>query len=161
MAEGLTVSRRHAPIVGWLATADECWPGVQLYRDAFVVDAPLGVLQAPPGDLTVVLGSVARPIAEILVIEESRTSPARATAMIRLVREHGAQRVAVDRTAVIAAWTSAVPLWETLRDMGFVPAQWPDQPVGRPIARVAPSAIAVKTVPAAPADWCTIFWWLC
>ena len=155
------MSRRYAPSVGWLATADERWPGVQLHRDAFVVDAPLGVLQAPPGDLAVFLGSVARPIAEILVIEESHTSPARATAMIRLVQELGARTVAVDRTAVIEAWNSAVPLWDTLRDMGFVPAQWPDRPVVRPVARVAPSVIAVKTVPAAPADWCTIFWWLC
>jgi len=144
-----------------LATADERWPGVQLHRDAFVVDAPLGVLQAPPGDLTVLHGSVARPIAEILVIEEPRTTPARATAMIRLVQELGARTVTVDRTAVIASWSSAVPLWDTLRDMGFVPAEWPGRPVVRPVALVAPSVIAVKTVPAAPADWCTIFWWLC
>jgi hypothetical protein len=134
---------------------------VQLQPDALVVEAPLDVLQTPPPDLTVLLGPDAHRIAEILVIDEASTVPGQATAMIRLVRACRGEPVAVDRAAVIAAWNSGVPLWDTLRDMDIVPTHWPDPPIGRPAAAVEPSAIAVKTVQADPADWCTIFWWLC
>ena len=39
--------------------------------------------------------------------------------------------------------------------------EWPEPsgPIGADMSR--PAAIPVKSVTAAPDDWCTIFWWLC
>ncbi len=158
------LAQRQEPVVGWLTGPDEGaqWPGVLLHRDAFVVDAPLEVLQEPSGGLAVVLGSALRRIAEIRVIADHSTSPSHATAMVRLADdEPEARSVVIDRPAVIESWRAGDPLWSTLRSLGVVPTRWPDSP-GRGLAgHTEPSAIAVKTVQADPADWCTIFWWLC
>lgn len=137
------------------------WPGVLLYRDAFLVDADPAVLQEPPGDLLVHVDGAARSIDEILLIAEPDARD-RTAAMVRLAQPVAdARAVAVDRAAVTRAWTDRQPLWSTLRDLGVVPAVWPEPagPIGPATDRL--SAIPVKAVTADPADWCTIFWWLC
>lgn len=161
--------------VGWLSSprTGGRWPGVQLHHDAFVVHADPSVLQHPPGDLVVQLGGAPRRIDEILLIGEPAPDH-RATAMIRLSRraEVGvdddgmdtAPTVVVDRAAVTRTWADRRPLWPTLQELGLVPREWPEPTVakgsvGEPAG--GPAAIAVKSVTAGPADWCTIFWWLC
>lgn len=155
------VSRQQDPIVGWLSTASsgQDWPGVLLHRDAFVVDAPAEVLHHPSA-LSVRFGGDPNPIAEVLIIDDGRSDRGRSTAMLRLSREETATvSVPLDRAAVRAEWRAGRPTWHILRDQGVVPDRWPAPPeVARPVES---APIAVKTVHAAPADWCTIFWWLC
>ena len=181
------VSQRREPVVGWLATGkgDELWPGVLLHPDAFVVRAPTQVLHDPDGQLSVILGLSARPVGEILIIDDAGPSTeapsthdtathdtatqdtaAQAathdTAMIRL-RHHepGAASITLDRASVVAEWSTGATTWSMLRGTGVLPARWPEPPAGRRPGGVEPGPIAVKAVQAAPADWCTIFWWLC
>ncbi|HEY5877296.1 MAG TPA: hypothetical protein VIU11_00195 [Nakamurella sp.] len=156
------VSRQQDPIVGWLSMAStgQAWPGVLVHRDAFVVDAPTEVLHHP-ADLSVRFGAYPNPIIEILIIDDGPTDSGRATAMLRLTREEPATAsVTLDRAAVDAGWRAGRPTWNLLQDQGVVPDRWPPAPEVAPAA-VESAPIAVKTVQAAPADWCTIFWWLC
>lgn len=172
------VSQRREPVVGWLATGkgDERWPGVLLHPDAFVVRAPTQILHDPAGQLSVILGLSARPVGEILIIDgagPSTEAPSTRdtathdtsthdTAMIRLRhQEPGTASVTLDRATVVARWSTGATTWSMLRGAGVLPARWPEPPAGRRPRGVEPGPIAVKVVQAAPADWCTIFWWLC
>lgn len=119
------------------------------------------VLREPPGDLVVRVGAASRSIDEILLITEPEADD-HAVGMIRLARgiDH-VPTVALDRAAVTGAWRDRRPLWPTLRDLGVLPAEWPKPTDPNEDAADRPAAIAVKSVAASPADWCTIFWWLC
>jgi hypothetical protein len=137
------------------------WPGVLLHPDAFLVHADPSVLRRPPGDLVVHVGGATRAIDEILLIAEPVPQD-RTAGMVRLAQPvRDAATVVVDRAAVTRAWSDRRPLWAALRDLGVVPADRPEpaDPIDAPADRLA--AIPVKSVTADPADWCTIFWWLC
>ncbi len=137
------------------------WPGVLLHPDAFLVHAVPSVLAEPPGDLVVHVGGTTRTVAEILLIAEPVVA-GRAAGMIRLTQPvERCPAVAVDRAAITRAWADGRPLWSTLLDRGVVPAEWPEPTRSIVAPADRPAAIAVKSVAAGPADWCTIFWWLC
>lgn len=148
---------------GWLssATADLHWSGVLLHRDAFVAHGDPLRLQEPPGDLVVVVDGAARPVAEILLIDDAEPQD-RGMVMVRLAAPvPNAPSVFIDRPAIGRAWREGRPTWAALLELGVVPVDEPE-PVTMPVARPGrPAAIPVKIVTAAPFDWCTIFWWLC
>lgn len=155
------MSSGQGPVVGWMSwsTAGQ-WPGVLLHRDALVVQAPADVLASPPGDLVVQVGTETRQVAEVLTIVE-RSTGVIATGMIRLAEGvDGAPSVRVDRAAVARAWTDGLPLWSVLRSLRVVPVCWPAGVRPRTTFAARPAVIAVKSVAAIPANWCTIFWWL-
>jgi hypothetical protein len=161
------MSQRGEPVVGWLATGhgpEQWWPGVLMHPGAFLVRAPAELLHDPAGDLTVSLGTAERAVGEIRIIDgPARQAPSpHSTAMIRLLMgEPDAGSVTLDRIAVTAGWVNGETTWSLLRQMGILPVRWPDPPAVRRPSGLEPGPIAVKTVQAAPADWCTIFWWLC
>jgi hypothetical protein len=147
-----------------LATAAKngAWPAVLLHRDAVLVQAPADILQMPPGDLIVDLGSAGpAPIAEIRTLAQPAAGDRR-TAMIRLARGLAdATTVRLDRPAVLAGLASGATLWDVVRRMGILPDEWPPPPTRSRSAPAEVSPVAVKTVAGETADWCTIFWWLC
>lgn len=152
----------HGPVVGWMSShrTGGRWPGVLLHHDAFLVFAEPQVLQEPPGDLVVRVGEASRAIDEILLITEPGPAD-RAAGMVRLAHPvENAPTVVIDLVSLTRAWSDQRSLWSSLRDLGVVPADWPARTVPTTAAD-RPAAIAVKSVPAGPADWCTIFWWLC
>lgn len=157
------LSHPQGPDRGWLLSqrAGIRRPGVLLHGDAFLVHVDPSDLRDPPSDLVVHVGAATRAIDEILLIDEP-TAQDRSSAMIRLRHPlAGTPAVVIDRAAVIRSWDEREPLWTTLHRLGAVPAAEP-APVGTvPGTLDRPAAIAVKSVTAGPADWCTIFWWLC
>jgi hypothetical protein len=157
------LSHPHGPSCGFLFShrAGGRWTGVLLHRDAFLVYADPSVLREPPGDLAVHVGRATRTIDEILLIDE-RVPQARSAAMIRLARPvENATTVVIDRAAVARSLRDGRPLWPALQALGIVPGGG-GEPGGTTVpAPDRPMVIAVKSVTADPADWCTIFWWMC
>ena len=176
---------------GWLLSADwpgRAWPGLLLYRDAFLVRAPQVVLVKATG-LAVLMaandssGAIAQPrpadalpVRTVKVLEVDGWPNEPATAMLQLSVDSGVDvSVDVNRAGFELAVRVTGDIGAAFESLGLVPDDLDGSmrsadkrlvdlsvPTTTGPTKTPPTgALTIETVSVRPASWCDIFWWLC